>query len=151
MALIRKSSIVFFASRMSCNAASKPKSPVTKALRFFLCCRAEGNAACAVGLLLLEARVAPPSERVRTLATEYSRTLRGAPALPGDEPQTGWGATSAAACERPGATPLSMLLYPSWVYLAARCDVLNLPLASIRYGADRFSLVVSWLKLRRVT
>lgn len=91
MALIRKSSIGFFASRMSCNAASKPKSPVTKALRFFLCCRAEGNAACAVGLLLLlETRFAPPSERVRTLATEYCRTLGGIPALPGDEPQAGW-------------------------------------------------------------
>lgn len=37
-----------------------------------------------------------------SLASGYSGTLRGAPALPGDamepdEPQTGWGATSAAA------------------------------------------------------
>lgn len=35
-----------------------------------------------------------------SLATGYSGTLRGAPAMPGDamepdEPQTGWGATSA--------------------------------------------------------
>ena len=44
-------------------------------------------------LLFLATRFASPFDRVRTLATGYSGTLRGAPALPGDamepdEPQT---------------------------------------------------------------
>ena len=51
-------------------------------------------------LLILATRFASPFDRVRTLAAGYSGTLRGAPAMPGDamepdEPQTGWGATSA--------------------------------------------------------
>lgn len=32
---------------------------------------------------------------------------------------------------------------PSRVHLAARCGALDLPLASIRYGADRFPWVMS--------
>ena len=70
-------------------------------------------------------------------------------AMEPDEPQTLAGEQHRQQLVKDrGAKPRSMPWRPSRVHLAARRGALDLPLASIWYGADRFPLVVSLLVLR---